>query len=137
MSVVRFPPLPTIPTPPVVGHDPRQQNTEKILGNLASALAGEAIVRPAHMSGFRASAVDIGAIQEMLARGIALFDMAAVRERWDDDLRTWFGDVILTWVQRCKLIHMELADNGIRIKIETQDDRGYYTYEFDVFPGRS
>ena len=72
----------------------------------------------------------------MLGRGIALLDMAAVRERWDDDLRTWMDDVILGWVQRCKFIHMELEETGITITIETQDDRGYCTYEFDVFPGR-
>lgn len=89
------------------------------------------------MSGFGASAVDVGALREMLARGIAAFDMAAVRERWDEDLRIWMDDVILNWVQRCKRIHMELGERGVSITIETQDDRGYYTYEFDVFPGRS
>jgi len=45
-------------------------------------------------------------------------------------------EVILTWVQRCKCIHMELGDVGVTITLDTQDDRGYYTYTFEVFPGR-
>jgi hypothetical protein len=136
MTVVRFPPLPAIPAPPVIGPDPRQRHTNHFLSGIITALAGETVIRPARMSGFRASAVDVGAIQEMLGRGIALLDMAGVRERWDDDLRTWMDDVILAWVQRCKFIHMELEETGITITIETQDDCGYYTYEFDVLPGR-
>ena len=44
---------------------------------------------------------------------------------------------ILTWVQRCKEMHFELEDNGIRVEILTQDDRGYYRYEFNLFPGNA
>jgi hypothetical protein len=42
----------------------------------------------------------------------------------------------VTWIQRCKSVDFDLAGNGIRLNIETQDDRGYYRYELDVFPGR-
>jgi len=137
MNVVRFPPLAPVPTPPITGPDARQRLADQVKAGLVAALAGHAVVQTTRMSGFRASAVDIGAIQEMLGRGIVAFDMAAVRDRWDDDLRIWMSDVILNWVQRCKCIHFELEENGISIRIETQDDHGYYAYELDVFPGRS
>jgi len=44
---------------------------------------------------------------------------------------------ILTCIQRCKEMNFEFAEHGIRITLETQDDYGYYTYAFDVFPGRT
>jgi hypothetical protein len=43
--------------------------------------------------------------------------------------------VLRTWVQRYKKLHIERRENDIRVELETQDDRGYYSYGFDV-PGR-
>ncbi len=87
-------------------------------------------------TGFRASAVDVGVLQDMLGRAIAHFNVTQVRERWNEDLFDWMRQAILGWVQRCKLLQMRVQENGIRIVVGTQDDRGYYRYEFDVFPGR-
>lgn len=87
--------------------------------------------------GFRASAVDLGALQDLIEEALARFEMSQVRERWDVDVRTWIGHTIVSWIQRCKVVQFELGETGIHVKIETQDDRGYYQYELDVFPGRS
>jgi hypothetical protein len=133
--VVRFPPLPTIPEPEEAAADDRQKKFAQILGNIAGSLSdGVTVINTG--TGFRASAVDLGFLQEMLGLAIKTFDMTAVRERWEDDLRPWFVEALMTWIQRCKELRFELNEYGVRVEIDTQDDCGYYRYEFAVFPGR-
>jgi len=136
-DITRFPPLPAIPNPPVTDPDKRQRTFQRIVGNLTAQLTGaDAQVGTANTTrGYRASAVDLGALQEMLGRAIERFDMTQVRERWDEDLFAWMRGAIFVWIQRCKMLQMTVEDRGIRIVLETQDDHGYYHYEFDVFPG--
>lgn len=88
------------------------------------------------VSGFPASAVDVGRLKTALESGIAGFSMDLVRQRWDEDVARWLGGTVLSWVQRCKSLRLDKRDNGLRVEIEAQDDLGYYTYGFDVFPGR-
>jgi hypothetical protein len=137
-NIVRFPPLPPIPAPPRTARDERQASFGELVGALAGSLDGAAgAVRVANVStGFAAAAVDLGALQDMLALAIEQLSMSEVRERWSDDLRTWFARALMTWVQRCKEIRFHVEGTGVRIEMETQDDRGYYRYEFAVFPGR-
>ena len=87
-------------------------------------------------SGFPASAVDLGALKDALEGGIARFAFSHLRERWDEDVRSWMQQDVHAWVQRCKLSRIRLFDQGIDVSLETQDDHGYYHYRFDVFWGR-
>ena len=138
-EVVRFPPLPRLPEPPAVGPDDRQRSYAHIADVLASSLTlAEGSVATSNTSrGFRASAVDLGALQNAMTEALAAFDMTQVRQRWDEDLFAWMCRLVLTWVQRCKDLRFELAENGVRVTLVTQDDQGYYRYEFDVFPARA
>src|SRR6266542_2949665 len=138
-GVLRFPALPPIPLPPGSAPDERQETFIRIAGSLGGGLFrdGGRVIVANTSAGFRASAVDVGVLQDILEGAIAHFEMAQVQERWDEDLFDWMRQVILSWVQRCKAVQMRLEENGVRISIETQDDRGYYRYEFDVFPGRA
>lgn len=86
--------------------------------------------------GFPASRVDLGSLQSGLEEGLKRFDMKLVRSRWDEDVAGWMTRFLTSWVQRRRGIRFRLARNGIHVRLETQDDRGYYRYEFDVFPGR-
>jgi len=135
-EVVRFPPLPRLPEPPSLEVDERQRNYAHIVDMLADSLSpADGSITTSNMSrGFRASAVDLGALQSALAEALAAFDMTQVRQRWEEDLFEWMRRLVLTWVQRCKELRFELAENGVRITLMTQDDCGYYRYEFDVFP---
>ena len=109
-----------------------------IIGNLGDALFEHGGVATINTStGFRASAVDLGYLQDTIGHAIALFDMDQVRERWNVDLFDWVRKTLRTSIQRCKGMQFELAENGIHITLETQDDHGYYNYQFDVFPGRT
>ena len=85
--------------------------------------------------GYHAAALDLGRLQEVLGKGIARFDMTLVELRWDDVL-DWMRAVLRAWVQRYKRLRIERRENGIHVEIDTQDDHGYYSYAFDVFPGR-
>lgn len=138
-DVLRFPPLPPIPEPPTGLHDERQTTFARIIGGLASQLSNaEVFVSPANVAtGYRASALDLGRIQEEIEGALELFDMEQVRSRWDDDLFIWLRRMLLTWIQRCKYLHFDTdGEKGIHIEVQTQDDRGYYEYHLDVFPGR-
>ena len=136
-EVVYFPPLPPIPKPPSVPLDERQQQFYRITVGLLTQLSGEGEVATTNMAhGFRACAVDLGILQDIINDALAPFDMNQIRERWDADLFRWLTHVLKSWIQRCKEMHFDLAENGIRIRFETQDDRGHYQYEFDVFPGK-
>ena len=137
-DVLRFPPLPPLPSPPASSLDERQQTFNDIIGNLTSALSQRGGVATVNTTtGFHASAVDLGYLQNVIGDAIALFDMAQVRERWSVDLFDWIRRTLTSSIQRCKQIHFDLEENGIRITLDAQDDRGYYHYEFDVFPGKS
>jgi hypothetical protein len=87
-------------------------------------------------SGYPASALDLGRLQEALGSGLAAFDMDRIRERWDVDVFQWLRRTIFRWVQRCKLLTLKPEEDWVRIEIETKDDLGYYEYAFHVFPGR-
>jgi hypothetical protein len=136
-DVVRFPPLPPLPAPPSTDLDERQRTFRHIAGTLTESITqGGAVATTNVTAGFRASAVDVGQLQDELAHALARFEVEDVRDRWDADLSRWMRRLLLSWVQRCKRVQFELADNGVHVQVETQDDRGYYHYEFDVFPGR-
>lgn len=137
-NVVPFPPLPPV-QPPFSGPlDPRQSKYYRIAGNIARALVEDerALEAKDTVTGYTASFVDIGRLQELLEEGIRRFDMNDVRERWSVDLAEWMRLSLFGWVQRRKYLQFDLAENGIHITMQTQDDLGYYQYEFDVFPGK-
>jgi hypothetical protein len=137
-EVVPFPPLPPVPQPPVGPEDERQQTFARIVGNITGALFSEGETRIGNTAtGFRASAVDLGQLQAMMEDAIATWDMEQVRARWEEDLFKWVHRLLRGWVQRPKHMQFDIDDDeGIRIRLETQDNRGYYHYQFDVFPGR-
>jgi hypothetical protein len=137
-DLIQFPPLPAIPDPPTGLHDERQSTFRRIAGGLAEELSGSAggFGTANVTTGYPASAVDLGGIQDVIETALHRFDMAQVRSRWTDTLFPWLRRMLLTWIQRCKSIHFDLEEKGIRLQLQTQDDRGYYHYEFDVFPGR-
>ena len=138
-DVLRFPPLPPIPDPPTGLHDDRQRTFVRVIGGLGSQLGnGDIFVSPASLAtGYRASAVDLGRIQEEIERALELFDMEQVRSRWNDDLFVWLRRMLLMWIQRCKFLHFDIdGEKGIHIEVQTQDDRGYYEYHVEAFPGR-
>jgi hypothetical protein len=135
-KIVRFPPLPAIPEPFGATGDDRQRVFERIAGVIGEHGESGHVTVANTVHGFRASAVDLGFLQDMLGKAVAELRMEDVRARWSDDLFPWFRKALLSWVQRCKRIQISLEENGIGIEIETQDDRGYYRYVFDVLPGR-
>lgn len=91
------------------------------------------VAGPNLTTGFRASSVDLGRLQTELARGIARLDAEQLEERWDEAF-TWMHRFLASWVQRCKRMKIERQELGVRVELETQDDRGYYNYSFYVFP---
>lgn len=136
--VIRFPPLPERPEPPFCRVDPRQDRFRAIVGNIAAAAGEDAFhVAVANtVSGYPASGLDVGRLKTALESGLVSFDMALSLERWETDVFEWLRKTAFAWVQRCKRLTLEPKDTGIRVEIETQDDLGYYTYAFDVFPGK-
>jgi hypothetical protein len=136
-TVVRLPRLPRVPEPPQSGMDVRQSQFRRIVGNLGAAIGGHVALSTANVqSGYPASAPDVGRLKDALERGLARFDMVQVRARWDDDVFDWLRLSVKAWVQRCKMLQIRPRRNGIQIRLLTQDDHGYYRYEFDVFPGK-
>ena len=140
-KVVPFPPLPPVQAPPAASPDPRQETFYSVVGTITAEMIRQSPDATVHtgngVTGYRASAVDVGHIQELLEAGIRHFDMDDVRARWNVDLFQWFLSALSGWIQRRKYLHFDLEDNGIRVTIQTQDDRGYHHYEFDVFPGKN
>ena len=132
-----FPPLPPMPEPPAVPLDERQRTYYHITARLMEQLVKGELSYTDTTHGFRASAVDLAVLQDMIEEALVRFDMDRLRERWEVDVRRWIGHTIVSWVQRCKSVELDLCDNGVHLTIETQDDRGYYQYELDVFPGRA
>jgi len=138
MAVVQFPPLPPLPQAVAAPPDDRQRTYTQIIGNLTDALSGQmgATSSSGVETGYRASAVDLGALQDILSAAIVHFDMEQVRARWSEDLFEWMRAALAVCVQRRKAIRFDLEENGVHVTLDTQDDRGYYRYEFDIFPGR-
>lgn len=135
--MVPFPPLPPVPRAPRLPPDKRQTSAARIIGALADVAKREMrLSGPNLTTGFHASGVDLGRLQAALARGTARFNMVQIAERWDE-VRAWMHDVLRAWVQRYKMLHVELREGGIRVELETQDDHGYYSYGFDVFAGKA
>jgi len=131
-NVLAFPPLPRIPSPPQLPADPRQRRAGHILGKIADvARTSMEVAGPNLVRGFHASAVDLGRLQDALRRGVRRFDDAQLAARWLDIL-AWIRRVIAQWVQRYKRLKIERHPGGVHVEIETQDDHGYYRYEFDV-----
>jgi hypothetical protein len=136
-NVVPFPPLPPVPRAPRLPIDPRQTRASHVIGALARVAEGTMrLSGPNFTTGFHASAVDLGRLQAALARGVARLDETQVEARWDE-IFAWMLRVLRSWVQRYKHARIERREAGIRVEIETQDDHGYYSYGFDVFPGKS
>ena len=133
-NVVAFPPLPRVPRPPDAAADPRQAGARHVIGQLQSS-ADLLASGPNFATGFWASAVDLGRLQDVLERGLRRFDPASVERRWPE-VERWMHDALRSWVQRRKVVRIERRERGIRVEFTTQDDRGYYDYAFDVFPGR-
>jgi hypothetical protein len=90
---------------------------------------------PRFATGFHASAVDLGKLQTALAQGLSRFDMAQVRDRWDE-IHEWMHQALRAWVQRSQFVKLEVRRAGIHVSIQTQDDHGTYTYGLDVSPGK-
>jgi hypothetical protein len=134
-NVVAFPPLPRVPRPPAALADPRQAQARHVVSQLQSS-ANLPVSGPNFANGFSASAVDLGRLQDVLERGLRRFDLASVERRWPE-VERWIHDVLRAWVQRRKVVRIERRERGVRIELTTQDDRGYYDYAFDVFPGRA
>src|SRR2546426_3047299 len=136
-NVVPFPPLARTPPPPRSRFDPRQANLARVVGALIDALGGSRCARSTNLvTGFRASAVDVGRVKTILEAGVAAFDMRQVKARWKRDVFAWMVETTRAWVQRCKLVRLRPRETGIRVELQTQDDEGYYDYGFDVLPGR-
>jgi hypothetical protein len=88
---------------------------------------------PNFTTGFHASAVDLGRLQAALTRGVGRLDRAQLEARWDEVFK-WIMKVLRAWVQRYKSVHIKRNEIGVRVEMQTQDDHGYYSYGFDVFP---
>ena len=124
-----FPPVAAVPPPPRLGADSRQAGSAQLIGRISELVTGHAEGRgPNLTTGYHASAVDIGKVQRALEDGLRRFDDTALEARWS---------VLRAWIQRVKMMRVERAGGGIRVELETQDDLGYYTYGFDVFPRRT
>lgn len=135
-GVTPFPPVPKLPKAPQFPADARQSSSAHVIGAIAGiARATPQFSGPNLSTGFHASAVDLGRLQSVLERGLARFDDGQLEARWDE-VSDWIRRVARSWVQRCKKMHIERRELGIRIELETQDDLGRYEYCFDVFPRR-
>lgn len=136
-EIVQFPPLPPVPAPPEGPVDPRQAKVSRIVGSLLTPRRGHMELGGPNLSrGYRASAVDLGALQSLIEQGLARFDAERLRARWDQDVRNWIAQVLLRWVQRLKSLKLRLSQEGVQVEFEAQDDRGYYQYQFEALPGR-
>jgi hypothetical protein len=108
----------------------------RIIGAVAKAAETTMqVAGPNLVTGFHASAVDLGRLQHALEHGLARFDGSQIEARWSE-LFDWIRRVIGAWVQRYKSMKIVRLESGVRVELQTQDDLGYYDYAFDVFPRR-
>lgn len=106
----------------------------RILTGLARMADGSMrLAGPNFITGFHASAVDLGRLQAALTRGVGRLDSAQLEARWDEVFK-WIMKVLRAWVQRYKSVSIKRNEAGVRVEMQTQDDHGYYSYGFDVFP---
>jgi hypothetical protein len=132
-DVVRFPPLPHMPEPPVVGPDARQTAFLGIVGRLSEAIAEHGHIQATNLAtGYHASAPAVGIVKSAHEQALTHFDMRNVHDRWEEDLGRWLSNSLIRWFQRTKRVSTKLYPNGIAVEIETQDDHGYYRYGFDI-----
>jgi hypothetical protein len=114
--------------------DRRQAIAARVIGRLEDlSQSSMSSVSTRFATGFHASAIDLGALQQVIERGISRFDDLQLAERWSE-IHDWIQRVLRAWVQRRKKVKIQRLAMGIRIELETQDDLGYYSYAFDVFP---
>ena len=127
--------LPPIPEPPSFGPDPRQETFYRIVGRLTSALSGaEGDVRAAATAtGYPASAVDLGRLQTEIERALAGWSRRDIRVRWRDEVFPWISGLTRGWVQRRSILTLKRTRTGIRVILDTKDDRGSYHYVFEAF----
>jgi len=79
-KLANFPPLPARPEPVMLPPDRRQRTFSARSGKSADSVSGASHVQTANTaSGFYASAVDLGALQQTLGNAIVHFDMNQVR----------------------------------------------------------
>ena len=135
--MAQFPPIPRVPDAPRFPPDARQTRSARIIGNIAEQIAqtGMEVAGPNLVSGYHASAVNLGQLQQTLEHGLSRFDHERLTARWAEVLG-WINEILVTWIQRPKETCVELKEKGIRIELTSQDDLGYYDYAFDVFPTR-
>lgn len=126
--------LPPIPEPPSFGPDPRQETFYRIVGRFTSALAGvEGEIRAAATStGYPASAVDLGRLQSEIERALDGWSRHEIRARWRAEVFPWISSLTRAWVQRRSLLTLKRTRLGIRVLLDTKDDRGYYHYVFEA-----
>jgi len=133
---VELPGLRPLPPPPALS-DPRQANSRGLLSNLQRQLGpGVAAVPTNFETGMAAAELRLCILQDLLEGMLADFDMKTLPLAWEDTVSPALREAIQVWVQRTTRLQLELRDNGVHIWMQTQDDRGYYSYRFDVFPGR-
>ncbi|HEU4369959.1 MAG TPA: hypothetical protein VFV05_17180 [Methylomirabilota bacterium] len=109
-----------------------------MVGHLTTALSdveGEVQVA-ATSTGFPASAVDLGRLQSEMEGALAGWSSKDVRSRWRDEVFPWISRFTRAWVQRRSILTAKRTRSGIRIVLDTKDDRGYYHYVFEVFLNR-
>lgn len=130
--------LPPVPPPPSFGPDSRQETFYRTAGCLGAELSKEGgeVHVAATATGYPASAVDLGRLQAEIELALAGLSIDEIRARWSDEVLPWLAAFTRVWVQRRKALHAEIREKGVALTIEAQDDAGYYTYTFDIFPGR-
>ena len=129
--------LPPVPPPPSFGPDPRQEIFYRTVGHLSAELQEKGEIHVASTAtGYPASAVDLGRLQAEIEQALAGLTLDDIRSRWTDEVLPWLAEFTRNWIQRRKTLRAEIRGQGIAFTIETQDDRGHYTYAFDAFPGR-
>jgi|GEM_PF-1851516 len=117
--------------------DPRQAKATRILTNLNAQLplgAGTSMVNMT--TGMAAADLRVGKLQDLLEAMLVEYDMDTLRTEWTEGVGRAVQGAIEVWVQRLKELELDVRDNGVHVRMQTQDDRGYYRYSFDIFPGR-
>jgi hypothetical protein len=130
--------LPPVPDPPSFGPDPQQETFYTVVGRLIPALsdADNEVHVAASSTGFPASSVDLGRLQSEIERALGGWSSTEIEARWRDDVFPWISQFTRAWVQRRSILQATRTRSGIRIVLDTKDDRGYYHYVFEAFLNR-